>query len=102
MVFAVLVVLAVPPQLALLLATILGIAFNYFTTGALVFGDAGPGGLWRFVVVYAACYALNALGLKHLTALGIGPLLAQLALMPFVVVGTYMSLRLCVFNRRQT
>jgi putative flippase GtrA len=57
--------------LALVCSSVVGVLFNYRTTGRLVFGHRGHGLLARFALVYAVCYGLNVLVLKSLAALGL-------------------------------
>ena len=58
-VFALFLWLGVPYPLAVLLASILGIFFNFRTYGAMVFGSHDNRLLLRFFGVYAICYLLN-------------------------------------------
>ena len=64
-VFAALVYAGVQRALALLLATCIGVVFNYFSTGRIVFGNRGAARLTRFVLCYAVVYLCN-LGLMEL------------------------------------
>lgn len=99
-VFAMLVLAAVPAQPALIVATISGVAFNYFTTGHIVFADADSSAFSAFVLVYAASYLLNAIALHQLVGAGLSPLFSQLVLLPIVAIGNYVALRYFVFRRR--
>jgi putative flippase GtrA len=69
-IFAALVFGGMQHALALLLATCIGVLFNYFSTGRIVFGNRGAGRLTRFILCYALVYLCN-LGLMELgVALG--------------------------------
>ena len=46
-------------SLALLLATILGIMFNFNTIGRLVFGNANRKIIWKFLITYGFLYLVN-------------------------------------------
>jgi putative flippase GtrA len=98
-VYALLIVLGLQRELALLLATVLGVLFNFKTTAVLVFRSRNPRLLLRFVLVYAAMYALNA-GLLELWCQGmqLGPLLAQALSLPVVVVLTFVAMKSFVFR----
>lgn len=98
LVFAAGIILGLSPELALLVATILGVTFNFLTTGRLVFNSRDAGRLPRFVLVYAAIYALNALALRALVNAGIPSLYAQPILMPIVTIVTFLSMRRFVFQ----
>ena len=49
--FSLLVLIRLAPGVALLVATVLGVLFNYFTTGQLVFATKGVGRLPWFLAV---------------------------------------------------
>lgn len=93
-----LVRLGLVPEIALLIATVLGVIFNFFTTGRLVFGNADNGLFLRFVAVYAAVYLANAALLRLAISLGADPLLAQSAILPFSTLGTFVVMHLLVFR----
>lgn len=86
------------PVAALAIATVLGAAFNYASTGFVVFKNRSLGRLPHFVGAYALTYLLNAGALEGLTALGLRPALAQLVLLPFAAVLSFSLFRLYVFK----
>ena len=59
-------------SLAALVATSLGVIFNYNTTGKLVFKAKGNSFLIKFILVYVVLYFINVGGLKILNLLGVG------------------------------
>jgi putative flippase GtrA len=97
-IFAGLVFTGLMPEIALLIATMLGILFNFLTTGQLVFGRRHGRYLLKFVAVYGAVYALNAAALRMMMSLSIPPLVAQLILLPVAALLTYVALRTLVFK----
>lgn len=96
-VFAALVWSGMHYSLALLLATVVGIAFNFITTGRLVFGNRHTNVFWRFVAVYGLLYSVNLLALASLRAWGLGPLLGQALLMLPMAVAAFLLNRRYVF-----
>ncbi len=54
-----------------LLATILGILFNFKTTGCIVFKNNNNRLIFRFVAVYGVIYGFSVLSLKLLLILGL-------------------------------
>ena len=58
--FALLSWIGLAYPLAIGLATVVGVAFNFQSTGRLVFGQAPLSRFARFVGVYAVLYLLNA------------------------------------------
>ncbi|MFG1466446.1 GtrA family protein [Xanthobacter sp. DSM 24535] len=101
MVFAAGVLFGLGPELALLVATVTGVAFNFATTGRFVFANRDIRRLPRFALAYAAIYALNALALRGLIDAGVAPLYAQLVLLPIVVIVTFATMRTFVFQEKK-
>jgi putative flippase GtrA len=97
-VFALLVYLAVPYQVALLLALIIGVAFNFLTTGAVVFDGLLADAIPRFVVVYAAMYVFNLAILTVLVEVGLDKIVAQAVCLLIVAPVTYVALKRFVFR----
>ncbi len=86
--------------LALLVGTLAGIVFNFFTTGGYVFRQLTPGRILPFVLVYLAIYAVN-LGLLTLLAAWIGNrLLAQFCLLVPMAALSYLLMAKLVFPDR--
>ena len=100
-VYAGLVLAGVPYIPALVAATVLGVLFNYFSFGKLTFRVAtDAAGLPRFLAAYGMALAFNAalLWAAH-NALGLHPLVAQLACLPPTVAVTYLLLDRWAFAR---
>jgi putative flippase GtrA len=95
--FAAFILVGLGTTLALLCATVIGVLFNYRTTGKLVFRSDRA--VFRlFIIVYIAQFATNWLALKALAAAGVGPLPAQLIVLLPLAVATYAAMRSWVFN----
>lgn len=72
---------------ALAVATVLGVLFNFQSTGRLVFGCHDPGRLLAFVRVYALIYVLNVATVAILVQLGADAYQAGLlALLPIALI----------------
>lgn len=97
-VFAALIVLNVPSGPALFFSTALGVLFNYMTTGRLVFRWHNAGRLLPFIGVYGAIYGVNVSALWTLEAWGVQTLIAQAALLPVMVIVSYVLNRFLVFR----
>jgi len=96
--FAVFLYFGLHYTLALLLATILGVAFNFKSTGALVFGSHDNRLIFRFVASYAVVYAVNALGIKLMTQIGWPPYVGgAVMILPMAVLAFILNKRF-VFN----
>jgi putative flippase GtrA len=90
--FALFIYLGLHYALANLVATILAVCFNFFSTGKLVFKQTGGGGTAtavRFVLVYALLYGVNVLLLSVLLKTGLTEYLAGLLLIPVIAVLAY-------------
>ena len=70
-IFALMVYVGLHYSLALLIATVLGILFNFKSTGYFVFKSNNNNLILRFVAVYAIIYVVNVMGLKLLSLLAI-------------------------------
>ncbi|WP_208603320.1 GtrA family protein [Caballeronia sordidicola] len=96
--FAALLYFGLHYALALLLATILGVAFNFKSTGALVFGSHDNRLIFRFVASYAVVYAANALGIKMMAQIGWPPYVGgAVMILPMAVLAFFLNKRF-VFN----
>ena len=89
------------PTPALALATIAGVAFNFVTTGRVVFASSDATRLWRFASVYAIVFFVNDALLELALRLGLSPALAQAALLPPCVALSYVLNRTLVFDVRE-
>lgn len=98
--FATLVWLTDGPKLSLLVATVVGVLFNFMTTGRLVFYSRGFKMLLPFVLAYGVVYLVNACALDSLIWLGIRAELAQLFCLPFVAFLAYFINARFVFEER--
>ncbi len=85
---------------ALTLGTIIGVLFNFFSTGRMVFNASDPRLLWRFALVYVATYVYNAVGLIGLESRGVDPAIGALVLLPGAVAITWILNNRFVFHRR--
>jgi putative flippase GtrA len=97
-IFAMLVWLGVPASVALLLATILGVLFNFVTNGHFVFNGFDRGRLVRFIAAYGTVYLTNLAILDVLRAGGIATIAAQGAALTVVVPLSFLILKWFVFK----
>ncbi|MBF0560147.1 MAG: GtrA family protein [Nitrospirae bacterium] len=87
-VYALLIFLKFHYAVASLLATILGVMFNFKTTGSLVFESKDNRLIFKFVGVYAIIYALNTASLGVFNYFKVDMYLAGAAmLLPMAMVG---------------
>jgi putative flippase GtrA len=69
--FAILILIGLHYKYAVLIGTILGVLFNFQTTGKLVFGSKNNKLVFRFVGVYVVTFLLNVEALRIADAISI-------------------------------
>lgn len=87
--FALLLYFGIDHRLTLLISTVLGVLFNFKTSGHLVFKATGSRRIARFVLVYGVVYGINLGGLEILIWFSISVYLAGLILIPPCAVIAY-------------
>jgi len=102
-VYCVFVLMGFSYPIALLLATMIGVAFNFLTVSNWVFGTGGRARFIRFVLAYVVLYLANLAGLYVLIdMLGLGAILAQLLVLPLYVITAFMVFRRFVFGTERS
>ena len=96
--FALFIFLEFHYALASFLATVLGVLFNFKTTGVLVFQNKDNGLLFRFFGVYGIVYVVNVLMLKVLGEVGFGMYLAGAVVIVPLAVLSFVLNKLYVFE----
>jgi len=86
------------PEVALLIATVAGAVFNYFTTGRLAFAHRDLRRLPLFVATYGVLYVVNAAAIRGLIGAGLRAALAQATLVPLMAVLSFLLFRFFVFR----
>lgn len=84
--------------MALTIATILGVLFNFKTTGTIVFRNNKNSLIFRFVAVYGILYVLNQIVLTLLVRADINELISQAIVLPVIVVLAFSMNRIFVFK----
>jgi putative flippase GtrA len=100
--FAAFILVGLPSALALLIATVIGVLFNYFSTGRLVFAWRTSSRLWLFVLSYVVIYVVNAAALLGLERMSVSALLAQAVLLPAMVGLAFLLNKYFVFSSPRT
>lgn len=97
--FSILLYLGLHYSLALLIATGLGVLFNFKTTSALVFKSSNNGLILRFVSVYAFVYGVNVVGIEAFCRLGFTPYWGgALLVLPMAVLAFFLQKRFVFSN----
>ena len=87
--FALFVWIGVPYPAAIGLSTIVGVFFNFLSSGRLVFGNTSNSRLGRFFLVYGVLYLTNLGFITALLTLGVNIYLAYAITLPPIAVATY-------------
>jgi putative flippase GtrA len=85
--------------IATLIATILGVLFNFKTIGVFVFNDANNSRIFKFILVYTVTYLINIACLKVFSLLSIDLYLAGLLLLAPMAFLTFAMNRRFVFGK---
>lgn len=88
------------PILSISVATPVSVAFNFFTSGRIVFGSTDRRCAKRFIAAYGLVYAVNVALLVSLEACGVGAAFAQAALIAPLAALAYRLQRDFVFSER--
>jgi putative flippase GtrA len=99
-IYAGLVFINLPYLTALLMATLAGVTFNYFSFGRMVFkANVELLSMGKFIAAYAVVYAINATLLSMLTdGFHLSPYLAQVICIPPSVVVTWLLMNYWVYK----
>jgi putative flippase GtrA len=102
--YGTLILIGLDYKYAVLLATILGVLFNFQTTGKLVFGSKNNKLIFRFVLVYVVTFLLNVEVLRIVDAIDIGIeqktkmlIAGAILLLPMAVI-SFILMKLFVFR----
>ena len=100
-IYGVLILLNIPYLVALLMATIMGVIFNYFSIGRLVFKSRS--GLFvfaKFITAYSIVYGINATALDVLIKqFQFNPYLGQALCVPLSVVISWLLMNYWVYKK---
>lgn len=81
----------------MVIATIIGVLFNFCTTSRVVFQSGDVRVLPRFIGVYVVQCTLNVLFLKLLIVVGVPVLIAEAIVVGGLAVFTFLALKTWVF-----
>lgn len=99
--YAALVFCGIYALLALLVSTIGGLLFNYFSFSRIVFsGIGGPMVLLRFLISYFVVYSVNSIMLTLiLSIVSFNPYISQIICMPITISLTWFLMRGWVYSK---
>ena len=86
-------------SLAIAVATVIGVLFNFKSTGILVFGSNNNSLVLKFVLVYIIVYIMNVLGITMLLSLGMPEWLGGMILAIPIALFSYYLLSRYVYTQ---
>lgn len=100
-IYALLIVAKIPYFYALLVATVAGVTFNYFSIGKLVFkSGGGPIIYYKFIAAYGLIYFTNVIGLElAIKYFKTSPYFGQALCVPPSVVLSWLLMSYWVFKK---
>ena len=100
-IYVIFVFVGIPYLVSLLMATILGVIFNYHSFGRIVFPSlGGMVAFRRFIAAYSTVYLINAIALEMLTNnLQLGPYAAQVICISPSIIMNWVLMNYWVFKR---
>ena len=96
--FALFLYMGLHYALALFLATVFGVIFNFKSIGTLVFGSHDNRLMFRFIGSYGVIYFINILGIKAFSHIGVVPYISGAILILPMAVLAYIFNKRFVFN----
>ncbi|MBR0272983.1 MAG: GtrA family protein [Bacteroidaceae bacterium] len=100
-VYCLAIFIGLPYFIATLLSNVLGVCFNFFTTGNLVFRNNDPKLIFRFVLCYVVIYFVNTGVVKLLIVAGLNDYWAGILATPIVAVCSYSLLKYFVYRKKK-
>jgi putative flippase GtrA len=100
-IYGILILLNVPYLAALLVATIAGVIFNYFSIGRLVFKSRGGRIVFvKFIAAYGVVYCINAVALEVLIKhFQFNPYIGQALCVPLSVIISWLLMNYWVYKK---
>ena len=97
-IYAILITLGLVPNIALFFQYILGVLWNFKTTGIIVFKNHNNRLIFKFVASYIFTFILNSIFLKMLLNCNINEYLAQAILIMPIAMLSFIIFKLWVFK----
>ena len=99
-VYCLAIFVGLPYFIATLLSNVLGVCFNFITTGNLVFRNNNPRLIFRFVTAYVIIYFVNTGVVKAFILLGLNSYWAGILATPVVAICSYSLLKYFVYRNK--
>lgn len=100
-VYCLAIFIGLPYFVATLVSNVLGVCFNFITTGNLVFRNNDPRLIFRFVTAYVVIYFVNTFVVKLFIELGMNDYWAGIIATPVVAICSYTLLKYFVYRQNK-
>lgn len=100
-VYCLAIFIGLPYFVATLVSNVLGVLFNFLTTGNLVFRNSNPRLIFRFVACYVVIYFINTAVVKLLLVAGLNSYWAGILATPIVALCSYYLLKTFVYKHEE-
>jgi len=99
-IYSILILISVHYSIAALISTVIGVVFNFFTTGRIVFKNHEFKLIFKFVIVYGIIYVVNFGFLSVFDYYKFNMIVAGAILLIPIAVLSYLLNKIIVFNKR--
>lgn len=100
-VYCLAIFIGIPYYIATLLSNVLGICFNFITTGNLVFHNNDLRLIYRFVGAYIVIYFVNTAFVKGFILMGLNSYWSGILATPVVAICSYGLLKYYVYRKKE-
>ena len=98
-VYCLCILVGMPYFVATLVSNVLGVCFNFVTTGNIVFENGDPRLIVRFVLCYVAVYLVNTAAVRVLILSGVNDYWAGIIATPVAGVCSFFLLKAFVYGQ---
>jgi putative flippase GtrA len=99
-VYCLCIFVGIPYFVATLVSNVLGVCFNFVTTGNIVFENGDPRLILRFVLCYVAVYLINTAVVRLLILWGVNDYWAGIVATPVAGVCSFFLLKSFVYRKK--
>lgn len=92
--------IGIPYYLATFISNVLGVFFNFKTTGSLVFKNRDNRLIVKFILCYVLVYIANTLFVKSFMLLGLNGYYSGILATPITAICSYTLLKKLVYNEK--
>lgn len=99
-VYCLCIYIGIPYYIATFISNVLGVLFNFKTTGTLVFNNSDNRLIVKFILCYVLVYIANTLSVKAFMLLGLNGYYSGILATPITAICSYTLLKKLVYNEK--